>query len=1004
MSFLYLTPASISYLTQFILSLAITVFLARRLRSKNKQLLLLTSFFTGATLFMGLLFLDATLSPFLRLLAVYAQNTALALALVFLLQFAYHFPRPYARRKWEARAALATSLAYLLWEALFMAYRYAMLLSKDTVLYRNLGLDSALVLILLWVPVAFLSQSIAADPRPVHWGKKIWNLQGKDARGALSFVFIFLILFVLGLVNVLRSLSLVSTSFYNITLSLGILVSLWLFASNYVNFIPEGVSVLAKLSILTLTLLLAILGSVGWIVAPFYVATYRPNLADYQTLRFTPDSSGGYTVVVADFHFESDLGDKLAVYPRDEARNRKINFPFPFYGQLYQEVYVSSSGSVSMGEPFWQPNMQVERINIPVIFPLLIELDTTTGGGVYANIEPDRLVLTWDHLPARYRPEAIFTFQAVLYQDGVIDITYNGLPSPVRFDPDATPSANPWVRGVSPGRGESLHSSNYHLLEPVASGQVAMIENYQLDFRRYLHEFILPMVWVVFGGSVMLLLGLPMILRVAIVKPLDALLLGVRKMDSGDLDVNVPIQSQDEIGFLTNAFNKMASRLNELVMDLEGRVSERTSELVAANKQLRKLSIAVEQSPSTIIITDTDAHIEYVNSSFTRSTGYTFDEVKGKNPNILKSGLTPHQTFKEMWSALLAGHTWRGEIINRTKDGKNFWEYTVIAPIYSPEGQVTHYVAIKEDITARILMEQALRESEEQYRSLFELESDAIFIIRNSDGKILEANNAAVELYGYTPEELLARRNTDLSAEPEATSKATASSVPANQVVRIPLRWHRKKDGIVFPVEITARFITWKGTSVHIAAIRDIAERRRTEQELERLAITDPLTGLFNRRHFFTEGELVFARANQTPFNLSALMIDFDHFKNVNDQYGHAAGDDTLRESARRMQANLRPRDIFGRYGGEEFAILLPRTNSTEACQIAERLRAIAAEEPIIVGEAKISITVSIGVAGLDKDTGTLEALLQRADEALYAAKQAGRNCWVAWRSPSASQ
>lgn len=995
---LYLTPASISYLTQFILSLAITIFLARRLQIKNIQLFLLTCFFTAATLFMGLLFLDAALFPFPRLLAVYAQNTVLALALVFLLQFAYCFPHSYARHRWEARVALVASLAYLLWEALFMIQRYVRLLMEDTVLYRDLDADFALVLVLIWIPVAFFRQSMAADPRPICWIKKIWKPQGKEARGALYFVFIFLILSILGLVNILRALSIVSTSVHNITLSLGILASLWLFASNYINFLPGGVSVLAKLSAITLTLFLAILGSLSWMAASSYVATYQPKLKDYQTLRFIPLISGGYTVVEVDFHFDPELGYKLPVNYLDDTRNYRINFLFPFYGQSYSEVYVASSGVISMGKEFQQPNMQAAHVNTPIIFPLMVELDTTKGGGVYAKKESNRLVLTWDHLPALYQPAAIYTFQAILYQDGVIDITYNGLPSPVRFAPDAVPSANPWVRGLSPGLGESLHNISYRLPEPVAIGQLAMIENYQLDFRRYMHKFFLPLIWSVLGGSLMLLLGLPTILNLAIIRPLEALLAGVRKMDAGNLNTTVPIQNQDEIGFLTSAFNKMASRLDELVSGLEERVSERTMELVLANEQLRTLSIAIAQSPSSIIITDDQARIEYVNAAFTHSTGYSFEEVNGKKPSILKSGLTPPETFKEMWATLLAGHIWRGELVNCQKDGTNFWEFTVIAPIYNPEGQVTHYVAVKEDITTRKLMEQALRDSEEQYRNLFELESDAIFIIRNTDGKILKANHAASELYGYPLDELLTKRNTDLSAEPEDTSNASASTAPPDQAIRIPLRWHRRKDGIIFPVEITARFITWEGESAHIAAIRDNTERINAEQELERLAITDPLTGLANRRQFFKESKLIFSRANQAPFILSVLMIDFDHFKNVNDLYGHAAGDLVLQECAQRMKASLRPGDIFGRYGGEELVILLPRTGFKEAFQIAERLRTAIAEVPVKVGDSEISNTISIGVASLGKETGSLEALLQRADEALYTAKQAGRNRCVRWR------
>jgi|WetSurMetagenome_2_1015567.scaffolds.fasta_scaffold07164_4 two-component system, cell cycle sensor histidine kinase and response regulator CckA len=127
----------------------------------------------------------------------------------------------------------------------------------------------------------------------------------------------------------------------------------------------------------------------------------------------------------------------------------------------------------------------------------------------------------------------------------------------------------------------------------------------------------------------------------------------------------------------------------------------------------------------------------------------------------------------------------------------------------------------------------ALRQSEEKYRGLFEAESDAIFLIDNDTGLILEANDSASALYGYTREELLEKRNADVSEEPETTQQATQKSkdVPG-QVVTIPVRYHRKKDGTVFPVEITARSFSWHGKSVHVAAIRDITERKQAEEAL----------------------------------------------------------------------------------------------------------------------------------------------------------------------------
>lgn len=137
------------------------------------------------------------------------------------------------------------------------------------------------------------------------------------------------------------------------------------------------------------------------------------------------------------------------------------------------------------------------------------------------------------------------------------------------------------------------------------------------------------------------------------------------------------------------------------------------------------------------------------------------------------------------------------------------------------------------DITDQVKTQKALLENEEKYRQLFEAESDAIFLIDNETGKILEVNAAAMAMYGYSKEELLRKKNSDLSAEPEETHKVTTNTpINETQVISIPLRFHRKKDGTVFPVEITGRFFEWRGRFVHIAAIRDITERRQVEKAL----------------------------------------------------------------------------------------------------------------------------------------------------------------------------
>ncbi len=170
-------------------------------------------------------------------------------------------------------------------------------------------------------------------------------------------------------------------------------------------------------------------------------------------------------------------------------------------------------------------------------------------------------------------------------------------------------------------------------------------------------------------------------------------------------------------------------------------------------------------------------------------------------------------------------------------------------------------------------------------------------------------------------------------------------------------------------------------------------ENARLFDWVQRQAITDALTGLYNRRGLFELGKREFDRAYRFDRTLSAIMLDIDHFKRVNDQYGHFVGDQVLCEIAERCAQVIRKVDFLGRYGGEEFAILLPETDFETACRVAERIRAAIADAPVIVDRCTLSITISLGVSMMSRRTPDLDSLLESADAAMYAAKQAGRNC-----------
>lgn len=163
--------------------------------------------------------------------------------------------------------------------------------------------------------------------------------------------------------------------------------------------------------------------------------------------------------------------------------------------------------------------------------------------------------------------------------------------------------------------------------------------------------------------------------------------------------------------------------------------------------------------------------------------------------------------------------------------------------------------------------------------------------------------------------------------------------------------------------------------------------------KVQTMAITDPLTEQYNRRGFFDLAQREMERFSRYHYPLAAIMLDIDRFKEVNDTYGHRTGDRVLRALAERITQNIRQVDILGRYGGEEFAILLPETELFKACEIAERIRSAVANQPIVETEqGPVSVSISVGVTRATKATTTLAELLEQADKALYMAKEKGRN------------
>ena len=293
----------------------------------------------------------------------------------------------------------------------------------------------------------------------------------------------------------------------------------------------------------------------------------------------------------------------------------------------------------------------------------------------------------------------------------------------------------------------------------------------------------------------------------------------------------------------------------------------------------------------------------------------------------------------------------------------------------------------------------ALRESEEKFRGLVSQSLVGIVIIK--DGKFSYSNAKFDAIFGYTPDEVRELGPLDIAIEvdrplvDENIRKRLSGEAERVEYIIRALR----KDGAVIHVEVHSSTMEIDGELEMISLFMDVTERVRAEREVQSLqeklreqATRDPLTGLYNRRYLEEAlgRELILAGRHGNP--VSMIMGDLDHFKAVNDRYGHLGGDEVLRAFGDLMKRQVRGSDIYCRYGGEEFLLVLPRMSTEDAVNRAEQLRSAMAAAPVPYGDFVIAVTASFGVATFPRDGRTGDELIAAADSALYAAKAAGRN------------
>src|SRR5438128_2173480 len=407
-----------------------------------------------------------------------------------------------------------------------------------------------------------------------------------------------------------------------------------------------------------------------------------------------------------------------------------------------------------------------------------------------------------------------------------------------------------------------------------------------------------------------------------------------------------------------------------------------------AEEAVRRLAATVAASTDAIISADLNGLIISWNAGSERMYGYPASETIGHKLSVI----VPEERAGELRAAL--DRVCQGEsveqleTVRRRKDGRLVEVSISLAPLTAEHGTVIATTGISRDMSTAKQAALELRASEERYRRIVETAFEGVWII-DSKNETTFVNRRMADMLGYAPEEMqgkpvLAFMDPDAQAAFVANRDRRQHEYQAQHEFRF-----RRKDGSELWVLLEASpDIDEAGNYVgSLAMVTDVTERRRAQRALEYQALHDALTGLPNRVQLADRLGHALESARTAHEQVAVLILDLDHFKEVNETFGHQAGDRLLEQVGPRLRSEIRPEDMVARLGGDEFAVLLAKTDAAAATLTAARLLEVL-ERPFEVEGQHLDVAVSIGLAMSPDDGDDPDTLLRRADIALFVAKQ----------------
>jgi len=399
-----------------------------------------------------------------------------------------------------------------------------------------------------------------------------------------------------------------------------------------------------------------------------------------------------------------------------------------------------------------------------------------------------------------------------------------------------------------------------------------------------------------------------------------------------------------------------------------------------------------------VSVTDYTGRFIQVNDKFCKITGYSQKELLGQNYRILNSGTHPKSFFTEMWAAITAGNTWHHEICHRNKQGQLYWVNSTIVPLKDRTGKITRFISVEVDMTAYKQKEAALKERLKETNCLYAIRHDMLKQLPTKEfcERIISHIIPAMQFPELTAVAIqLADQIFTSENYHKGLSHGLQAKIVTNNAVCGELQvFYTENEPFLTPEEPNLINAIANDLQLWLERKQIDKAKEKSETLIWQQANFDALTGLPNRRMFQNRLEQGIKKTKRSGLPFALMLFDLDHFKQVNDTFGHGTGDILLKDAAKRLNSCVRETDFIARLGGDEFIVIL---NELEKPKIVERvadkiLSKLA--EPFQINNEVAYVSSSIGIAFYPENGKDIDTLLTNADQAMYASKNRGRNCF----------